>query len=155
VFQVYGDKCWAAALESWLSVNHRTVIKRDALPITFSTLLMTSPPGTVMLNPAELPTLAKDSRIRMHLRSPSSKSAITPENIADLLNEGCLYLCQHAGGIGHCRVVYGIGYPDGKNQMISFMDPIDGNYHNEKFSDFLAKVALTGPGSFVIGTPRP
>jgi hypothetical protein len=74
------DKCWAAALESWLPVNHRSVIKRDVLPIVFSSLLVASSTGTEMLDPAKLPDLAKTPVFEWTSSTPSPNRILRREH---------------------------------------------------------------------------
>lgn len=145
------DLCWAAALESWLRATPgRAAIKRDDIPALFPNYQVGIQGLFNYLNPAHLPDVAADPRIKMYLANVTPPSIITSTIIAKYLEIGHLYLCTMNGAtVGHCRVVYGVGYPDGKTEQISVMDPLFGAYRNEPLS------ALKKMSELKFGWPKP
>ena len=149
VYQKGEDYCWAAALESWLrATTGRKVIEQDDLPNMFREYLIKIGSRSIYLNPIYLVNLAKDSDIRMALAEATDPSVITSEIFAKFLEKGHLYLCTFSSTlVGHCYVVYGVGYPDGKTEQISVMDPWIGTYSNIPISELktLSNVRLGWP----------
>ena len=149
VNQIKDDYCWAAALESWLRATPgRRVIEQLDLPSEFPEYIMTIGKLTHYLNPSHLVDLAKEPDIRMSLAEAKDPNVITSEILADFLGKGYLYLCTFSGSaVGHCYVVYGVGYPDGKTEQISVMDPAFGAYRNIALSKLkeLSNIRLGWP----------
>jgi hypothetical protein len=119
--------CWAAALESWLEVTPYTKSQhytQDDLLSVYRTyesgMLDYEPPAD---NPDRcFKAVARDFSMYEQLLDPGS--LLTIDMIEEGLNHGHVLLVYNVTPtVSHANVVYGVGYPTGREQLISVMDP--------------------------------
>jgi hypothetical protein len=152
VRQSGSETCWAAAVASWLVVNPAHTV----VPVTQAELItghQTTTSGGLSL--AGFYDLAAFYSIDTEIR------------IATLLSNSYLYekLRDHghvlvsynlgnptnplSSSFSHMHVVYGIGYPDGKELQVSVMDPNTGTHKNLDHGFYRRKT-----GNVLVGWPK-
>jgi hypothetical protein len=111
-------------MESWLSV---TPLRRKATQRELIDDYATHPSGGLRPVSAgttadrDFETLADDFSIEFAVMTGA---ALTASMVNEKLKHGHVLLVYNLSpGIAHANVVYGVGYPTGKERLISVMDP--------------------------------
>ena len=153
VFQTFSTSCWAAVIESWLGILPGRKVRTTQAELLDMYPDKTYADGSVI--PSELEgEIAKSFGMACEWIAPSS---LTAEFVAKKLSTyGHLVIGYSRGSRGgHVVVCYGVGRPTGSQQLVSVMDPSngDGGYRNREFSKF---VGMPSQGSkLFIGWPDP
>lgn len=135
--------CWAAATESWLkAVVGGSPPTQDDLAGMYSS----GPNGR--LEPTDFPKVASGEG--MAYKVILAKNLDTSFIADKLRKKGHVLLIYNlpSGKVSHANVVYGVGYPEGKDLKISVMDPETATYVNRP-SSFYANA----PGGLIIAWP--
>ena len=154
VVQTYPTSCWAAVFESWvdgIKPQRKSRPTQDELINNWTDL--TFPDGSIIPQ-----RLVDDLAPSFGMATEwISKSSFTPDYLAGKLSSfGQLVIGYNRGTQGgHVVVCYGVGRPTGSQQMVSVMDPSngDGGYRNREFSKFLGIVSQSN--QIFIGWPKP
>jgi Papain-like cysteine protease AvrRpt2 len=116
--------CWAAGLQSWLAITpNRRKASQEELVAEYAThenggLDPISDGATAN---RDFETLAEDFSIEYAVMAGSD---LTAEFIDQKLQRGhVLLIFNSVPGVAHTNVVYGVGFPTGREKLISVMDP--------------------------------
>lgn len=129
--------CWAAALEAWLAV---TPGRKKWLQVDLVGAYATDDNGG--LDPKSgWPNIADDFKMDYEVVAGSDLDA--QYFVSKLRNHGHVLVGYNlAKGIAHVEVVYGAGYPDGKNFRIAVMDPDGARFRNRPITYFTKRAAV-------------
>lgn len=135
--------CWAAALESWLDVTpYRSKQSQQTLIDAYATH---EDGGLDPLSSGEtadrdFESLAGDLSIAYTV---VKGSALTLDFIDEKLKTSHVLLMYNlAPGVAHANVIYGIGMPNGKEMLISVMEPSPGIYVNRPLNFYSGRSAI-------------
>ena len=154
VIQETNKSCWAAVLESWLGIlpNRNWRPKQTELMEMYPDL--TFPDGSII--PKEL--VAQVAPQAGMSCSWIDSSTLTASYLAGKLQSdghlviGYLDASRSVRG-GHVVVCYGVGRPNGKDQLVSVMDPSkDAGFRNRSFDYF--KPLPSENNKILIGSPK-
>lgn len=153
VFQTFDTSCWAAVLESWIGALPGRKWRPSQAELIDMYPDKTYADGSVI--PSELEgEIASISGMACEWITTSS---FTAEFLARKLSTyGYLVIGFNRGSRGgHVVVCYGVGRPTGYQQLVSVMDPSngDGGFRNREFGNF-AGISSQGNKIF-IGWPKP
>lgn len=154
VIQETNKSCWAAVLESWLGIlpNRKWRPKQTELMEMYPDL--TFPDGSII--PSEF--VAQVAPQAGMSCSWIDSSTLTASYLADKLHaEGHLVIgyndTSRSVRGGHVVVCYGVGRPNGKDQLVAVMDPSkDAGYKNRAISYF--KPLQSENNKVLIGSPK-
>ena len=135
------NDCWAAALSSWMQVNRVWHYTSGQLVDKYQQYLDLH----LVLKDELFAKVADDINVKMAFEKIKNGSDLTSDYLAERLTIGHVYLGYEVTVmLGHVVVVYGVGHPTGKEEMISVMDPWYPIYRNIPLREFKSKRIVVG-----------
>jgi len=138
--------CWAASMESWLALA--TFGRKPSQQELINEYATHSNGGLDPLGQARsFESLAADFAVEYQVFPGRS---LTMAFIEEKLHISHVLLVYNlSAGVAHANVVYGIGYPTGKEKLISVMDPsettpdkLTGLYRNRPLSFYTQRASV-------------